>query len=453
MRLGLWVGLGVVALAALILAIVLAVPHLVDLPRVQALAAAHAGQALGRPVRFASASVRLLPAPRVELRGLEVAEDPLFGAEPFVTLERASLSLRLGPLVARRLEFGELRLERPLIRLVEGADGQLNVASLGAMKGVAVPAPLTAPGREHLVKSAASGTSLQATRIVVEKGTVSFTSRARGPAEYRIVDLDLRLRGDGSDLTVAGQGTLTPGHVTVSLVDIVIGLGGARSLAEASVGGEVRFESDDVGPLVSTLVGPDLRVTGRMRGALRLGGDLASARASGPVQFSRAQIHSRNSRCLPPERALAIDDLTTTVHWADRTLAVRPLEARMAGGLVTANVTVSVDRGVRAVLSEIAARGLAAERILVEFLCDGYAVTGPLDLSGSLILQAPDLLQMSGEGRVNIGRGRVVGPVALRLFRDVARTTTLAASAIGDGLASPFEFESITGGYRSATAW
>src|SRR4029450_7499905 len=106
---------------------VLALPYLLNLPRIQALAAASASQALGRPVRFSSMSVHLLPVPKVELHGLEVAEDPKLGTAPFVTVERGFLLVRLRALLSRRLEFGELRLERPMIRIVEGSDGTLNV--------------------------------------------------------------------------------------------------------------------------------------------------------------------------------------------------------------------------------------------------------------------------------------------------------------------------------------
>ena len=138
-----------------------------------------------------------------------------------------------------------------------------------------------------------------------------------------------------------------------------------------------------------------------------------------------------------------------TARWAERTLLGRPLEAKVAGGTVSANVTVTIDHGLRAVLSDISVRGLSLAPILVEFLCDGYAVTGRLDLSASLTVRTPDVLRSSsGDGRFSIGRGRVVGPSALRLFRDVVKTADLAASVVGEDLPSPFEFESIAGSYR-----
>src|SRR5262245_63921163 len=67
-----------------------ALPRLVDTPRVQALIASGASQALGRPVRYRSLTVSVLPYPTLRLHGFEVAEDPAFGADPFVRLDERS---------------------------------------------------------------------------------------------------------------------------------------------------------------------------------------------------------------------------------------------------------------------------------------------------------------------------------------------------------------------------
>src|SRR5262249_37292569 len=92
--------------------------------------AGSASQAIGRPVKFESLSVKLLPLPAVELHKLEVAEDPQFGTAPFLTLETGRVYLRLRPLLGGRVEFGDVTLERPRIALIQRADGHLNVASL-----------------------------------------------------------------------------------------------------------------------------------------------------------------------------------------------------------------------------------------------------------------------------------------------------------------------------------
>ena len=125
--------LGVVAvLVILVVVAAAALPRLVDTPRIQSYIASSATQALGRPVRFSSVSIRVLPLPAVELHDLEVAEDPKFGTEPFLKLDVGRVRLRLLPLLTGRVELGDILLRKPVVTLIQGADGRLNIASLGA---------------------------------------------------------------------------------------------------------------------------------------------------------------------------------------------------------------------------------------------------------------------------------------------------------------------------------
>jgi AsmA protein len=443
-RLALWVGTGAAALVVLLILAVLALPHLVDLPRVQALVAANASQSLGRSVRFSSVSARLLPTPAVELHGLVVAEDPRFGTAPFVTLERGFLSLRLRPLLAGRLEFGKLTLERPLIRVVESADGRLNVASLGWGQHT----PAAPAGREPRAANTTSGTSLLAAGLAIEKGVITFVSHSAA-GEYRLVDVSARLRSDGAALLVSGTGLIVPGDIAVRLTEGSIAVGRVGSLSEAPLRGHVSFESADVGALVASLTPAGISLSGRVSGTLSLAGVVGSPRASGQVLFPAALVSRTNPECRPPERTLRVDDASIAISWADGRLVSRPVAIKVAGGETTANVALTLAGGLLVALSDISVRGLPLERVLVEFLCDAYAVTGPLDLSGSLTARAPHALEsLEGGGRFTIGRGRVVGASALKLFGDVVKAADLAASAVGEEIPSPFEFTSITGGYR-----
>src|SRR5207244_5715515 len=66
--------IGVVgALVLLIVVALIAVPYLVDTPRIQAYIASNATQTLGRPVKFSSVSLRVRALPAVEPRALGVA--------------------------------------------------------------------------------------------------------------------------------------------------------------------------------------------------------------------------------------------------------------------------------------------------------------------------------------------------------------------------------------------
>jgi AsmA protein len=124
-----WLLGAVAALVVLVVAALIAVPFLVDTPRVQALIASNASQALGRPVKFRSMSISIFPLPAVALHGLEIAEDPQFGSEPFLRLETGKVRLKLLPLFTGRVELGDITLKKPIITVIQAPDGRVTKVS------------------------------------------------------------------------------------------------------------------------------------------------------------------------------------------------------------------------------------------------------------------------------------------------------------------------------------
>ncbi|OGL03852.1 MAG: hypothetical protein A3I03_14420 [Candidatus Rokubacteria bacterium RIFCSPLOWO2_02_FULL_68_19] len=90
----------------------------------------------------------------------------------------------------------------------------------------------------------------------------------------------------------------------------------------------------------------------------------------------------------------------------------------------------------------------------MDYLCQGYAVSGPLDLTGELSARPANVLgTMNGQGQLKIGAGKVVGPAALALMGGVARLAGGLSSVLNVDLplslfSSPLDFESITASYR-----
>ena len=177
-----WVLIAVAAVVVLVVVALVAVPYLVDMPRVQAAIASQASAALGRPVKFSAVSVRVLPLPSVVLRGLEVAEDPAFGTEPFLRLEAGELRLRLGPLLGGRVEFGELVLRRPVITVVQNRDGRLNVATLGPASSSKAPSP---PAKDAPPASGSPPMALPVSGVRIDDGTVTYVAQGAGDAASR----------------------------------------------------------------------------------------------------------------------------------------------------------------------------------------------------------------------------------------------------------------------------
>jgi len=91
--------------------------------------------------------------------------------------------------------------------------------------------------------------------------------------------------------------------------------------------------------------------------------------------------------------------------------------------------------------------------ILHDYLCQGFAVSGPLDLGGDLAMRTVDVFRtMNGSGQFKIGAGRVVGEGALKIVREVLEAGNVFDTALRGKLAGPgktaLDFDSITGSYK-----
>jgi hypothetical protein len=445
----------VAALVVLVIVAAVAVPYLVDTPRIHAYLAATATQALGRPVKFGAVSLRVLPLPGVELRDLEVAEDPGFGTAPFLRLDTGRVGLKIWPLLSGRIELGDILLRKPVVTIIQAPDGRLNISSLGA---TAEPRPAGRPGRSS--GGGAAAAPVAAARVLIDGGLVTYIARGKSetPAQYRLSDVDLTLTGGATQVGFKGDLTLQPGDVRVTLSDGLVALGGSRSLTDASLRGKVAIDGKDVKPLAAVAVGAAPAIGGGVKGTLALGGTVGAPTAAGDVTLSGLTVTQINPRCPDPKlRTLTIPSVKLNAGWQDQRLSGKPLSATLGGGTITTQLTATLDRGVHVQLADLAIKALPLDKVLVDYLCQGYAITGPLDLTGALTFEARDPLgTLSGPGQLSVGRGKVVGAQALKLIDGVVRvggaiSSILAADVPNRVLDSPLEFESITGTYTLAS--
>ena len=164
-----------------------------------------------------------------------------------------------------------------------------------------------------------------------------------------------------------------------------------------------------------------------------------------------------NPQCPEPRRrTLAFPSLKMSAAWAEGTLLARPLTIGLGTGAVTGTLIVAVERGVHVQMKDLAIKALPLEKILVDFLCQGYAVAGPLDLTGTVSLSPHDIWNtLSGAGQLRIGPGKVVGARALELLGTVTRLGSAVSSLLSADVppslfSSPLDFDSIAGSYQIA---
>jgi uncharacterized protein involved in outer membrane biogenesis len=446
-----WVAVVVAAVVVLAIALLAAVPYLVDTPRVQALIATSATQALGRPVKFSAVSLSALPRPSVVLENLEVAEDPAFGTAPFLRLNRAEVRLQLLPLLFRRVEFGDFVLKQPAITLIQRADGRWNIASLGPT-GEAPEA--RAPGRPRSGSGASGAAAVLGSRVTIEQGVVAYESRADGSlSRYRVEDLDLTLTPSAGPLAFEGDARVKPGDLEVKISEGTVGLNGVPALTAAPVRGRLSLDGKDIKELMASALGPEPAIAGGLKGTLTLGGTVGKPRASGDVQLSNLTVTHTNPRCGEPKRrTLALGPIKLNTAWEEPRLTARPVTTTIANGTVTTNLTATLHDGVRVELGDLGIKALPVEKILVDFLCQGYAVTGPLDLTGRASARLPQLwTTLNGAGQIRLGPGKIVGAQALALLNNVVRLAGAVESVLSGEvptwLTSALDYDSITGTY------
>jgi AsmA protein len=449
-RIGTWIAVAVAAIVVLVLVALVAVPFLVDTPRIQALIANTASQALGRPVKFAGVSVSVFPRPAVVLRDLEVAEDPAFGTAPFLKLERAEVRLRFWPLLLLRVELGDFVLKEPVISLVQASDGRWNIASLGAGAD-GRPASRPRPGAGGSTGAAA----VIASRVRIEDGVVAYESRASPQAQrYRVEAVDLTLTPTPGPLAFRGNATIKPGDLVFTISDGSVGLDAARALTEAPVRGTVALEGKDIRELVAAALGPEPVISGGLTGTLALGGTVGKLRAQGDVELSSPTVTQTHPQCPEPKRrSLALGPLKLRLTYEEPRLAARPVTTSIVRGTITTNLVLTLDQGMGLELADLAIKAVPAEKVLVDFLCQGYAVSGPLDHSGSATARLNQLrTTLNGKGQVHVGPGKVVGSQALALLNNVIRLGGAVESVLSrevprDALASALDYDSITATY------
>lgn len=443
----------VAAIALLAVVAAVALPRLIDTPRVQSLIASQASQVLGRPVTFGSMSVTLLPLPAVELKDLHVAEDPKFGTNPFLKLDTLALRLRVRPLLTGRVEFGDLILKKPVIAVVQDGQGRWNFATLGA-----APEP-KAPSSKPRGGGGGAGSVPFLADVQLEDGVILLSMRRPGGGveTVRVEDLDLDVDGGSGILGFKGSARVKPGDLEVKFTDGRVALTAGKALTEAALTGKLGLDGRQVKELASIMLGPEPAVGGALKGLLTLGGSVGNPRAAGDLTLSDATVTQTQPTCAAPkQRTLKLDTLKVNLAWEDAHLTLRPVTTGIGGGAVTSNVVATVEGGTHVQLRDLGIKALPLAKVLVDYLCQGYAITGPLDSTGGLSFDARNPMNtLGGSGQFKIGPGKVVGSQALALLGGITRvggavSSLLAADVPAGQFSSPLDFESITGTYQVA---
>jgi AsmA protein len=438
---GLFALLGVGMLATL--------PYLLELPAVQAYVAQQASDTLGRPVRYQSLALSVLPLPAIRLRGLEVSDDPRFGSAPVMRITEGRLRVRLRPLLSGRIELTDLALAGVGVEVIQDAAGQLNVSALGVEPGPGVPARGSTAARSR------GPLPLLLGRVSVSDGVVRFKRHGPRPMDltFRDVTFTAAAAGRPDEFEFKGEGEAAPGGVRLSMMEGRLGPVGLRPLGEAPLRAVVEVRAADVAPLAA-LIASAPSLSGPLAATVTVAGPLSRLAASGGLHLEHVVIAETRRRCPhPARRQLDLRDVHIPLRYSADGMESARAQLHVAGGTVSARVDASPDAVPTVTVSDLSVRGVQLQPVLADYLCQGHAVTGPLDLTGEIRLRADEPLRtVSGSGRLRIGPGKVVGPEAIRAIAELFRLggVALPPAELADLMSSrsPLAFDSITATYR-----
>lgn len=332
-----FIGLGV--LVVLLLAILLALPFLVDLNQYQDRYKPLIEEALNRKMVLQDIHLTIWPRFGVRVAGVTVQEDPAFGAGPFASFTSLDVGVKLLPLLSRKVEVEEVTLRDPLIAVIKNRKGEMNLSTIGTR----TPAAFS-PGQPEAPSQPAANplqvlALLAVDRFSVTGGAITYRDDSTPePMEYRVNDLELLLRSVhlGETPTLHLAATLHPYNVPVwldgsggPLVDrfdlkqfvFDFGLGKiAMALKGSLVGGN----------LAATLTAPLIKSS-----------DLPIALPlTKPVQIKDFHVTAQAHYPLPPgmaeEQLVDIHDLGFAVAMGQSVLTV---QGHGTGGLFTIAVT------------------------------------------------------------------------------------------------------------------
>ncbi len=242
----------------LLLATLAVLLPLLNVNRFQRRIVASLSASLGRPIHLDRISLTVFPLPGLTIENLVVADDPAFGAEPFVRASAVRATLRISSLWRRRIEFTRISFTDPSINLVKAGSGKWNLESilLQAVRIEAAPTGQTrASGAPRFPYIEATGARLNL-KLDKEKMPISLTEAElalwlNSPQQWQ-----LRLSGRPirTDTTVSDTGTL---HLDGTL-------GRAAALNDMPIDLRAEWRNAPLGEASRIVLGRDAGLRGSM---------------------------------------------------------------------------------------------------------------------------------------------------------------------------------------------
>lgn len=296
-----WILRSAAVIVAVLALAVLAVPLLIDAGVFRTRLEAALSAALARPVRVGTLSWSLLSG-GVAAADVTIAEDPAFGAEPFLRARSLEAGVNLVPLVfSRRLEVRSIAVEQPEIALRSDAEGRWNFSSLG--RAPAEPGAATGPAPDE--QEAPLEFSVDVIRIWQGKLTIASARPGAPVRSFENVNLEIRRFARSASFPFRLEAQLSGGG-TVSLD----GRAGPIPAQAAETPFEAHLIIDALQLAGAGFTAPESGVDGELSADATASSDGARLQADGKAALRRFKLARRGTAAGEPvetEFALTYD--------------------------------------------------------------------------------------------------------------------------------------------------
>jgi AsmA protein len=311
------------AFALLVIAIV--VPPFVNINRFRHSIVQSISAGLDRPVYANAVELTLFPRPAFVLHHLTVAEWPEYGAEPVITAETVTASLRASTLWHRRVEIASLHFDAPSVNLARDSNGQWNFESLISNSPI-LRMPGTSSSSQPSSESPPPFPYVEATdaRINFKRGAEKLPFSLEGAQlafwkesgnEWHV---RIKARPVRTDLPPGDAGQIL-GEASVKTIGV---------LMDAPIRASLEWRRGQLGEISRLLHGEDSGWRGTVDWTTNVRGTLAKALVTSDIQVEEF----RRAEFIPPsEIDLAAHCTGQYVH-ADRHMDQFNCDAPLGGG-------------------------------------------------------------------------------------------------------------------------
>ena len=325
-----------------------------------------AGGELNRDLRVESIGFTVRGGAGVVLSGVQIADDPAFGKDPFLTTERLELRLRLLPLLRRELVVDRVLIASPVVNLVRDKSGRVNVDTLGKKSRSASASPRKEEGADRSPEKHPGGPPpFQLALLRIEDATVRYHERSTGR--------------------------------TVELAEVTVEARQPRFAAPIPLSLHARFATEDV--------------------------RLDDIESDGVLELGEAlpRYHGSLTATEGALGKIAIRNLTAQVRAAPPVIDLESAGVELLGGSARGNAHLASEGPNAGVHAKMEARGLDLAQLPTKE--SGPRPQGTIDADGKLggpPPGAPDFqTAATGDGRFAVNDGRIVGVQLGKAILDV----------------------------------